>query len=644
MNDKLSSIRIRPRIFAIIRALKSALALAFTSCLLHGPWEYAPEEEVIYRGLWVTGYVIAGQPVRDICFEKLHELDEEYTDAFSFYISAEVTISGVFGSSSQTISLTADPDRVNCFIDPQGSLPRAGEDYVLDARVVWDSAAGQVETHIAATAHVPEYFQVRDTARAPAMALTGQAAGAVQDSSGTDLMGFVSLFESLPEEAQDEFNIMYGDTLEALFASGDTAALTEFFTAEIPAIMGLLNKYTVEYQNGDSIYFLTGDFFLLSHLFGSYRSDDVAGVQITQRYDEAFAAYGTGMGPFLGIFEPDTGDYYFSGSIRHLMVFPRASGETFNLLDSMAILNPMFLGGKNMFYFYGFEEAYVDFHQTEIEYQQDVRIRGEYNIRGAAGIFAGAVVDSFEIYVKADPFTEVYPREVTKVAHCKEERGFHGGDSRWEADLECRAFYSEYCENVLWKDADCVIDLYSTSLELNLSMDALLDSLRPLDSLNMLASLLALDSADSAAVYDSLAALGGLDSAERESFLDSLLTQDTLRARDSLDARGISDSLGIAAEVFENSREEGWMRFCVQNNYPDSVSVCETVRDDCATDYGITECKRYLWQFCLDEKWVPEQCGLGLVSYCTDRPRRSELLCGHADEYCLENPDERLCR
>jgi len=234
-------------------------ALIFTGCILQGPWDYSPDEATIHRGLWVNALIIADRPVTDICIEKLLELDEEYTDAFKFYRNADVSITGSFNGTENTLNLTQDMNRVNCFTDPLGLLPSKGEDYRLNARITWDSAGGRVNTRISALAHIPTMFNVRNTARAPAVALTGLSIDtSATDSSQAD-MGFITnLLDGLPEEGQNKLQEIYLDTLTAIFESGDTAAFEEFLELEMPNIIKIVNEYTIEYSDGDTLFYLTG--------------------------------------------------------------------------------------------------------------------------------------------------------------------------------------------------------------------------------------------------------------------------------------------------------------------------------------------------------------------------------------------------
>src|SRR5689334_9247511 len=84
-----------------IRAAKRGLmllALALGACI-QGPWDYYPENPTVFRGVMATAYVLSGRPLTQVCFERILNIDEEHTQAFAWYDSADVRISGAFYDS-----------------------------------------------------------------------------------------------------------------------------------------------------------------------------------------------------------------------------------------------------------------------------------------------------------------------------------------------------------------------------------------------------------------------------------------------------------------------------------------------------------------------------------------------------------------
>src|SRR4051812_23512869 len=91
------------RRFAIRAA--AVLALVLAACI-QGPWDYYPENPPTFKGVFATGYVLAKRPLTQLCFERILSLDEEHTQAFAWYDSADVRVSGPFSGQSQTVVLS----------------------------------------------------------------------------------------------------------------------------------------------------------------------------------------------------------------------------------------------------------------------------------------------------------------------------------------------------------------------------------------------------------------------------------------------------------------------------------------------------------------------------------------------------------
>src|SRR4051812_21802022 len=116
-----------------------AFALFLGSCI-QGPWDYYPDNPAPFRGVFVSGYVLAGKPIGHICLERVLDIAEERTQAFAWYDSVDVRVSGPFGGTSRTLHLTAVADTPNCFRGDTGLIAERASDYQLEADVKWDSA------------------------------------------------------------------------------------------------------------------------------------------------------------------------------------------------------------------------------------------------------------------------------------------------------------------------------------------------------------------------------------------------------------------------------------------------------------------------------------------------------------------------
>lgn len=144
-------------IFKIISGL--FLFGILVSC--QGPWDYWPEKKEVYKGVYVFGHVIADYPVENVCFQRVLNLDENRSDNFSYYDSAQVNIQGRFSGKDTTIKLIANPSKPACFNGPLDMIPERGENYELDTYLWWDSSGVSVKSHYQAVAKIPARFSIQ---------------------------------------------------------------------------------------------------------------------------------------------------------------------------------------------------------------------------------------------------------------------------------------------------------------------------------------------------------------------------------------------------------------------------------------------------------------------------------------------------
>lgn len=422
----------------------------FLSGCLPGPWEYKPESDPGFRGLTLTAYAVAGQPAGDVCVERLLSLTEASTDAFPFYDSAAVGITGIFSDGGQTLSLQPRPRPANCFEGDTAARFMAGESYTLNARIVWDSAGSSTVTELTAVAHVPADFSIADSAVAPSLASVG---------ANLDSIFKPSVFMQLPPGPRQLFLEEFGDTLSAM--DGDSAALDAWLDENGERMNTRVREWLqgdlLHYGRDDSLFYIGGRFATLSHFFRSTRSDGVRGVLITQRHDTTESRP---LNPFdeLFGFTPDTADFYSPGDIRRLFFFPDAPKPAGgSILDSIGMSNSVFRTGPNRLYFYGVERIYADYLLAIQEAGGNPKIRVPSNVSGGKGFFAGMGVDSFDIHIRLDSATRAVPFPVSRAAHCRENGWF---DSR-----DCLGYYREYCTATGWDRSDCRLDAIYTCLD-----------------------------------------------------------------------------------------------------------------------------------------------------------------------------------
>lgn len=549
-------------------------ALALAACI-QGPWDYYPENPPPFRGVFATAYVLADRPIKDVCFERVLDIAEEHTLAFAWYDSADVRISGPFSGTSRTVKLAISDSTPNCFTGDTAFRAERGAEYSLQARFVWDSAGRRAVSNVTGTARVPKEFSIHRTAAAPNFAKVGGIPSNVFS---------LEFAQKLPPKVRDSLLSVFGDSIVTLQVRGDTAGFNDYVKRRGRAIQALmielLSSEYFTYTEDSTLFYLNGALNTLSHYFSADRTPDVQAVLVSQRFERGSMRPETRFDSPLGI-KPDSGEYYFPGEIRRLLIYPEAKGpKGWSLLDSIGIVNTWFHTGLNRLYFYGFEQAYYQYHATATQVQGgggpadgDPRIKVKYNVSGGQGFFVGGGVDSFDVHIKVDSLTKAYSLPAARASKCRKEG--------WLDSKDCREYYAPYCEEQEWRGNDCIPQAFRMCI--------------------------APDTADTA--QTKVCGVIGTDP---------------------------------RFQALEQARL-GEMLYCVENAFP-SIAECDAPKAACLGANGRNDCKDLLWDYCLDHQWKPAQCGAGLASYCHDKPRLSETLCRHADAWCAANADSPLCK
>jgi hypothetical protein len=462
--------------------------LGILSGCLPGPWEYVPEKQTAFRGITVSGYAVADRPVEQLCFERLYRLGEASSEAFAFYDSAAVGITGNFMSGGSltglSLALTPDANVPNCFRGPAATTFIRGESYALNARFVWDSAGVSTVSILTSTARIPTEFEIVDTAYAPSLTATGVSLEDVTDPA---------VFQQLPPGPRALFVARYGDTLTAL--AGDSAGLAAWEKANGARMRAELTLWLqadlLPYNRGDSLYYLNArnNFSNLSHFFKARRDALVKGVLISHRFDTTASRPVTSFDSLFGI-APDTSAFYYPGDHRRLIFYGDwRNPDGRHVFDSLGFVNAWFWSGRNRIYFYGTEQIYSDYQVLREEQLGNTKIVLPTNVTGGRGFFAGMIVDSFEVNIRLDSLTQAFPYPLTRAAACRDEG--------WESSRDCFGYYDEYCTINAWTPRDC-------------RPNAAYRLLDPVDSLSLPAAI-----RDSARAWREANPLGGLGVLQR---------------------------------------------------------------------------------------------------------------------------------
>lgn len=437
--------------------ITSKFKQAFGGCALlflaacQGPWSYWPDDTAPYLGVYTYAHIVSGRPVSDVCFAKMLKLTEAKEDAFAFFDSATVRITGPFSGLDTVLALTQNSGKPNCFDGPADLLAEVGGDYSLDATVYWDSSGTRVSSHFTSQTYIPKTFRIV-TALAPAPALL------------TDAYSDPRVLNALHDA--------YGDTLYSLMA--DSAAALAFYQANAEGISKVLRSILTPYNEMDSLYYMDPPNDLLSHYYVPEYSSDVGGVLITEVFDTSTVAFGsTTFDTFFGQ-QADTLDKAVVGD-RHRLSFLRNEevSSAGNALDSMAVSNVWLTIGRTDLLFYATTPEYADYIYTSIISADDSRIKAEYNIVGGAGIFTGMLVDTFSVFTQSLPGGKAYPYMRARTLYCKDQ-GWIG--------KECRAHMATFCAENGYVDHECWPISVRAALDSGLAWNAFLADTVPVDS------------------------------------------------------------------------------------------------------------------------------------------------------------------
>jgi len=548
-------------------------SLWLTGCgFIQGPWTFWPKNPARYSGIWVYAHVIAGWPLKNVCFEPTLPLSNATTDDFAFYDSASVHISGSFSGKDTNITLVMNKKLPNCFDGPSDLVAEINAAYKFDATVHWDSLGHNVTSHFTASAHTPQKFHI-STAVAPAVA------------------NLEPLFRD--PTWQDSIKKALGDSLYAIHAN--PAKWDTFLGQNQEAIFTATSPLLVPYKSGDTVDYLkpVNHLDFQSHYYVTSYSDDVRGVLFTQHYDVKHDSIGDNTFSYIGGTSkaPDSSDEWRAGSQNRVsftqwQVLPGASS---NLMDSIYHMSASFFIGWQRFYFYGVEQDYVDYESTSIESVDDPRTSPKTNIVGGMGIFAGMLVDSFDVNVRSLPGLLAYPIWRDQVLHCRKKG--------WDDDSLCRGLQQTFCVDSLSAAADCREPAIVTALESGLAWDAKMLSM---------------------SATPSVPGNGG-------------------------GSCPYGKGLCITGDEF---RAKGERDFCIRHNFPAEQTVCAQHYQSCQASRDSSECKTALWNYCQDQHWPIDslaQCGTALVSWMRIDSVKSVAFTRVRNQWCTSHASDPQC-
>jgi len=341
-----------------------------------GPWSYYPENPENYKGIWITAYIVSGRPVTNVYLEKMHNLDEVYMRGFAFYESASIEIKGIFNGKDTSIFLK--PDTANF-------------------------------------AHNPNSFVGDENLTAEAGASYNMYVSVTWDSAGKRVTSEFSAKTRIPKK----FKIKRAyDLLGEQFKEKDTIMY-------LPPPMDMKSNYFIP----------------------EYSNEDIGGALVSMVYEDPIGLYWgeNFIDKLAEQFNPDASD-----TARHArfgdrrLLYTAANTQIANMnkdIDSIPVIGLMLPAiGNIKLLFYATTREYMDYRTTFIQGSRDSRTKPIYNIEGGAGIFAGMLVDTFEVNLKTTPDVKTYSYFDAQQTYCMQDDEEYNVKN-WKTHSQCLAFW-----------------------------------------------------------------------------------------------------------------------------------------------------------------------------------------------------------
>jgi hypothetical protein len=362
--------------------MKFKAILVVFSLLLscQGPWSYYPEDPENYKGIWITAYIVSGRPVKNVCLEKMHSLSEVYLRGFAFYDSASIGIKGSFNGRDTSISLKPDT---------------------------------------ADFAHNPNCFVGDENLMAEAGKNYDMYVSVFWDSAGKKTISRFSAKTHIPQKFK------------------------------IKKAYDLLGK---QYGEKDTVLYLPPPMDMKSHYFipdPDYSNEDIGGTLVSMVYGDTSELYWgeNSMDKIIEQFDPegsDTARHAQFGDRRLLYTATNMQIANSNKdIDSIPIIGlRMPAIGNIKLLFYATTREYIEYRTSFLQGSNDSRIKPIYNIEGGAGIFAGMLVDTFEVNFKTSQDVKKYSYTEAQESYCMQKDEEYEVKN-WKTHRECLTFWDK---------------------------------------------------------------------------------------------------------------------------------------------------------------------------------------------------------
>ncbi|MEN9354831.1 MAG: hypothetical protein RL318_2156 [Fibrobacterota bacterium] len=421
--------------------LLAILGLGLVGC--EAPWDAWPETSTVPPDhVWVTGLMVAGEPFDDISLEAPTSIAQAYDHAAQPCLTGSV-LKVVRLDSADTVAYAPDPSssvgmRVWHPVDATRRVA-FGARYRLVADLV--RASGAVD-HLEADTYTPSFYRLPDSALAPIEALHAHlSVGFSQDSlsrlksdpsfrakvwaeevdlggmlsaRGVGITDFVKYLDGKPvyvpvPRGQDLWYVFDGTLVDGLQLNPKWAVPQ---TQRYSLSMLMLQSVDAKAFGG---------------LLSTWRFDTAGSVIVNGNRGGFGSAGGGGGGPGSGggpghgnDSKVDSARLYPLGTSRGLQYQAKVdASQPWFPMANLVPLSRLSITGKLVYHAYSIDSNAIEHERSFAFAGADGATEVYSNVRGGAGVFAGAARDSFPFRVHA-AIGDTYPIVTLRPAWCRD--------------------------------------------------------------------------------------------------------------------------------------------------------------------------------------------------------------------------------
>jgi len=183
-----------------------------------------------------------------------------------------------------------------------------------------------------------------------------------------------------------------------------------------------------------------------------YSNEDIGGTLVSMIYDPDLVYWGENfMDEIVRQFDPNGDTIIHSHFGDRQLLYTATNAQMANSkkdIDSIPILGLMLpIAGEIELLFYATTREYINYQNTFLQNSGDSRVKPIYNIKGGAGIFAGMLVDTFNVsLMPAFGYDgKYYSYAGAQDAYCR-SYDLGTGKQKYEVDRRC----IETWDKIIW--------------------------------------------------------------------------------------------------------------------------------------------------------------------------------------------------